>query len=191
MRHTGWQGNKSLILAKTPGRYPQQAWIHVVTDGSATNAMINGEAGIHSPGGQRTTASMAVGKRYSNYRTETEAFMEAAFIVQASDHNYKQVIVPPDDLSVLQAYQNHKLPNLASVLQHATATGRTVLWWIPAHCGISGNEHAGILVEKDARREQHVNNVNFDENKTLLRAVTMPSTKRGDYHITWSNKLFW
>ena len=55
---------QSLTLAMIAERYPQEAWIHVFTDGSATNAVTNGGAGIlvYFPGGQKASASMAVGK---------------------------------------------------------------------------------------------------------------------------------
>ena len=54
----------------------------------------------------------------------------------------------PDTLSVQEAYQNHKLPNLAKALQQVAATRRAVLQRIPAHCGISGNEQADILQKR-------------------------------------------
>ena len=78
---------QSLTLAMIAERYPQEAWIHVFTDGSATNAVTNGGAGIlvHFPGGQKVSASVAVGRHCSNYRAETEALIQAASIVQASD----------------------------------------------------------------------------------------------------------
>ena len=103
----------------TAERYPQEAWIPVFTDGSASNAMTNGGARIlvHFPRGQKATASMALGKHCSSDCAETEAFVQAASIVQALDHDCKQVVFLSDAFSVLQAYQNHKLPNLAKALQ--------------------------------------------------------------------------
>ena len=137
---------------------------------------------VHFPGGQKVSVSMAVGKHCSNYRAETEALIQAASIVQASDHDCKQVIFLSDALSVLQAYQNHKLPNLTKALQQVAAIRRAVLQWTQAHCGISRNEQADILA-KEGAREQHANNVSFSEKKTLIRALKMPKSQRDDYHL--------
>ena len=134
-------------------------------------------------GGQRASASMAAGKHCSNYHAETEALIQAASIVQASDHGCKQAEFLSDALSILQAYQNHKLPNLAKALQQVAATRRAVLQWIPGHCGISENEQVDILAKEGARGEQHANNVSFSEKKTLVRALTMLRSQRDDYHL--------
>ena len=136
----------------------------------------NGGAGIlvHFPGGQKASASMTVGKHCSNYRAETEALIQAASIVQASDHDCKQAVFLSDALSVLQAYQNHKLPNLAKALQQVAATKKAALQRIPVPCRISGNKQAGIFANEGARGEQHANNVSFSEKKTLIRALKMP-----------------
>ena len=73
---------QSLTVAMIAERYPQETWIHVFTDGSATNAVTNEGAGIlvHFPRGQKASASMAVGKHCSDYRAETEALMQTASI---------------------------------------------------------------------------------------------------------------
>ena len=126
---------------------------------------------------------MAVGKYCSNYRAETEAPIQAASIVKTSDHDCKQVVFHSDAFSVPQAYQNHKLPNLAKTLQQVAVTRMVVLQWIPTHCGISGNEQADILAKEGARGGQHANNVSFSEKKTLIRALTMPRSQRDDYHL--------
>ena len=149
--------------------------------------MTNTGAGIlvHFPGGQKVSASVAVGRHCSNYRAETEALIQAASIVRASVHDCKQVVFLSDTLSVLQAYQIHKLPNLAKVLQQVAATRRAVLQWIPAHCGIPGNGQADILAKEGVRGEQHANNVSFREQKTLNRALTMSRSQRDDYHLLY------
>ena len=173
---------QSLTLAMIAERYPQEAWIHVFTDDSTTKAVTNGGAGIlvDFPTEQKATATMAAGKHCSNYRAETGALMQTASIVQASDHGCKHVVFLSDPLSVLQAYQNHKLPNLAKALQQVAATRRAVLQWIPARSGISGNERLDILAKEGTRGEQRNNNVSFSEKETLVRALMMPRTQRDD-----------
>ena len=154
--------------------------------------MTNGGAGIlvHFPGGQKASASMAVGKHCSNYCAETEALIQAASIVQASEHECKQVVFLSDALSVLQAYQNHKLPNLAKALQQFAATSRAVLQWITAHCRTSGHKQADILAKEGAGGEQHTNNVSFSEKKTLIRVLIMPRSQRDDYHLlSWNQQV--
>ena len=66
--------NQSLTLAMIAERYPQEAWIHVFTGGSTTNAVTNGGAGVLVllPGGQKVSASMAVRNYCSNYRADTK-----------------------------------------------------------------------------------------------------------------------
>ena len=168
-----------LTLAMIAEKYPQKAWIHVFTDWPVTNAVTSGGAGIlvHFPGGQKASASMVVGKHCSNYRAEIGALIQAAFIVQTSDHDCKQVVFLSDALSVLQAYQNNKLPNLAKALQQVAATRRAVLQWIPAHCGISGYGQADMLAKECARGEQHANNVSFSEKKTHRSAHNVKITE--------------
>ena len=112
-------------------------------------------------------------------------YVQAASLVQASDHGCKQAVFLSDTLSLLQLYQNHMLPNLtkAKALQQVADTRRAVLQWIPAHCGISGNEQVDILAKEGARGERHANNVGFSEKKTFIRVLTMPRSQRDDYHL--------
>ena len=131
---------QSLTLAMIAERYPQEAWIHVFTDGSAAIAVTNGGAGIlvHFPGEQKTSASMAIGRHCSNYLAETEALIQAAIIVKASDHDCRQVTsllaTPSPSCRHIKKKKPSKLPNLAKVLQQVAATSRTVLQWIPTQC---------------------------------------------------------
>ena len=58
-------------------------------------------------------------------------------------------------------------PKPGQALQQVAATRRAVLQWIPAYCGLSGNEQADILTKEGSREKQHNNNVSFSEKKKL------------------------
>ena len=108
--------------------------------------------------------------------------MQAVSIEKASDHDSKKAVFFSDALSVRQAYQNHKLPNLAKVM-HVAATRKAVLQWIPALCGIARNEQGSVFAKEGARGEEHNKNVRFSEKKTLIRALSIPRSQRNDFHL--------
>ena len=176
---------KALTLAMIAERYPKEAWTHVYTDGSATNAVADGGAGIavKFPDGETKSSSFPIGKHCTNYRAEAEALMQAASTVQTSANESHQVVFLSDALSVLQAYQSNKLPSLSKALQEVARDRRVVLQWIPAHCGVPGNEQADRLAKQGAREEQPENNTSYSEVRSLIRSLTTPSRTRDDYHL--------
>ena len=84
--------------------YPEEAWIHVYTDGSATNAVGYGGAGIsvRYPDGETTARSVPTGKHCTNYKAEDEALMQAASVIHDSGKDYRQIVFLSDAPSVLQ-----------------------------------------------------------------------------------------
>ena len=150
-------------------KYPSEAWIRIYTDGSSTNAVANGGAGIllQFPDGQSTAVSVATGRHSTNYHAETEALVQAAVMVQSSEDHCQQVVFLTDALSVLQALENDKLPHLTSALQQVRRTRRVVLQWVPAHCGVPGNERADELDKAGAQENQPENSVSFKEKRSI------------------------
>ena len=67
-------------------------------------------------------------------------------------------------------------------LQKVVKTRRVVLQWVPAHCGIPGNETADELAKQGAREEQPDNRVSFAEKKILVKAAMRPKTTSDAYH---------
>ena len=172
-------------MATIEEKFPQEAWIHAYTDGSAAKAVADGGAGIHVhfPEGETTAVSFATGKNSTNYRAETEALMRAASLIQKCDCDCEQVVFLTDALSVLQALQNSKLPSLASALYEVAKSRRVALQWIPAHCGVPGNERADRLAKDGASGEQPNNSTTFTEKKNIIRTLRAPTTSRDDYHL--------
>ena len=176
---------KALTLTMIAERYPQEAWTHVYTDGSATNAVADGGAGItvKFPDGETTDSSLPTGKYCTSYRAEAEALVQAASTVQTSENESHQVVFLSDALSVLQALQNNKLPSLSKALQEIACHRRVALQWIPAHCGVPGNEQADQLAKQGAREEQPENSSSYSEVCSLIRSLNKPPRTRDDYHL--------
>ena len=99
--------------------YPPDSWIHVFTDGSATQAVKDGGAGIYIkfPDGQTQKVHCATGKYCSNYRAEVEALTRAAGIVARQASDCPQVVILTDALCVLEALDHNKLEDLGLSLQ--------------------------------------------------------------------------
>ena len=156
-------------------KFPREDWTHVFTDGSATEATKDGGAGIFI-GYKDCNEELAIptGKYSTNFKAETEALCEAATAVsQNPARTTGQVVLFTDALSVLQALKspnNKELNPLCTALATLSAkVQQVVLQWVPAHCGIRGNERADILAKEGAQREQTDSHVSFDEAKTVIK----------------------
>ena len=58
-----------------------------------------------------------------------------------------------------------------------------MLQWIPAHCGIQGNEQADRLAKEGSAQEQPNNSTSYSEMRTIIRSLTAPRNTRDGYHL--------
>ena len=58
-----------------------------------------------------------------------------------------------------------------------------MLQWIPAHCGIPGNENADRLAKLGAAKEQEYNWVIYEEMKSHIKSPYKPSKQTNDYYL--------
>ena len=133
---------KLLTLSHIDDFYPQATWIHVYTDGSATDAVQDGGAGslIYLPDGETLEAASATGKYCTNYDTEVKALEQGVqAVIDLADANSENVVFLTDSRSVLDSLAGHGEHNLRRKLYSILEHRRVVLQWIPAHCGIKGN----------------------------------------------------
>ncbi|XP_052257940.1 uncharacterized protein LOC127862720 [Dreissena polymorpha] len=176
---------KSLTLAMIDDEYPREAWTYVYTDGSATRAVINGGAGIVIlyPSGKRETHHAATGTHCSNYRAETLALMKAVSMIEDSTEDVNSIVFFTDAMSVLEALTNNKVPQLANALQRISTNLNVTLQWIPAHCGVAGNEDADQLAKQGAQLDQPPVQVSYKEKVTIIKSLTRPRQEADAYHL--------
>ncbi|KAK7095978.1 hypothetical protein V1264_005326 [Littorina saxatilis] len=174
---------KMLTLEHINTKYPEEQWTHVYTDGSAAEATRDGGGGVYiryNHGEAHIT--LATGKYSTNFKAETEAIRKAAEEIKANLPRTKsKVVIFTDALSVLSALHNPRkkdLNELAAVLVSFTADTELTLQWVPAHCGIHGNEQADSLANKGSQLEQEDRQVSYSEEKTVIKALSKKKWKQ-------------
>ena len=174
---------KSLTLTMMEDKYPQEAWTQVFTDGSATNATKNGGAGVfvRLPDGNILSEAIPTGINCTNYRAEVEALVLAAGMIRDTTEEHDQVVFFTDARSVLDSLTAGKLPNLQTALDSITCL-RTILQWIPSHCGVAGNEEADKLAKQGSEKDQEENSVTYTEMKTVVKSIYKVPHPPDSYH---------
>ena len=128
---------KLITLLHIDDFYPQATWIHVYTDGSATDTVQDNGAGslIYLPKGQTLEAASATGKYCTNYDAEVKAQEQGAqVVIDLTDTNSEDVVFLTDSRSVLEPLAGHGEHNLRRVQHIRTQkSGPTVdsstLWY--------------------------------------------------------------
>ncbi|XP_070182442.1 uncharacterized protein, partial [Littorina saxatilis] len=99
--------------------------------------------------------SLPAGELSSNYRAELTALREAVSLV--SEHPPSHPVFLTDCRSAVQSLQSPKeqlerdTHRLLCTLSQST---NVAVQWIPAHCGLSGNEEADRLAKTGSHLEQ-------------------------------------
>ena len=186
---------KALALNEIHQRYPAKKWSHVFTDGSAAGATKNGGSGVYiqHPGRPPETISLPSGSLCSNYRAEMKALQAAADHLNLMDSPPAKVVLLTDSLSVLQALSESPaekpLMDLRRALHMLSKKAALSLQWIPAHCGIRGNEAADRLAKKGGEQPQHMPDLTYQEAKTIIKSHWKSKFLRntGNYEPTKDN----
>ena len=167
---------KSLTIEYIQTVYPEEKWTHAFTDGSASEATRDGGGGVYIRySTEAVRIPIATGKYSTNFRAEAAALERAATHIKENlHHTQKQVVIFSDALSVLQAIkdpQNKNLNYLSSSLASLAEQVKLSIQWIPAHCGIYGNEEADKLAKEGGALDQENLDISYDEKKTIVKAV--------------------
>ena len=122
------------------------------TDGSATDAIWRSRQYniyIYIPNGDTIEPATATGKHCTNNAAVVKALSQRAqAILYNTVGNHKEdVVFLTDSKSVLDALAPHGEYALRVKLSKLIESRSVALQWIPAHCGISGNEKADALAK--------------------------------------------
>ena len=165
---------KTHTLEMLHTKYDASVWTHVYTDGSADAAIKNGGSGIHisHPDGHTSSHSLPAGVHSSNYRAELTALKEATKLINADQHPPHHVVFLTDCRSAIQSLQSPKEQlerDTLCMLHSLSQRVNVAVQWIPAHCGLAGNERADKLAKSGSRLEQTRHPVSYREAKTLVK----------------------
>ena len=155
-------------------KYPHRTWSNVYTDCLAQEAVRNGGEGmyIRFPDGNSPSMAVPGGILCTTFRAEALAITSAAEFLTSCGKPLEGVVIFTDSMSALQAFDSddpdHTIQDLQSALATLTETITTMLQWVPAHVGLSGNEKANRLDKASSEHEQADIPVTYKEAKTLL-----------------------
>ena len=109
--------------------------------------------------------------------------MKAAFLIENSSDDVSSVVFLTDARSFLEALISNKSPDLAQAMQRLSISRQVTIQWIPAHCGVQGNEIADQLAKEGATLEQPDVQVSYKEKVTIIKALTKPRIPPDAYHL--------
>ena len=142
-------------------------------DCSAEEAVRNGGSGVfaRTPTGQTVGCSNATGRKLSNFKAETSALQNA--VAYIAEMKPQKTVMLTDSKAALQSLISntpdkpiHQLLKDLQLLPHECTV---VLQWIPAHCGIPGNERTDRQAKSGSKNLQPMSTSTYQEAKTLLQ----------------------
>ncbi|KAK7108155.1 hypothetical protein V1264_015944 [Littorina saxatilis] len=163
---------RALALDEIHQRYPASKWTLAYTDGSAEDATRNGGSGAYilQPKKPPTTLSAPSGALSSNFKAEVNALSLAASFLNSVEETPKNTVFLTDSVSALESSNtDQSLEELKHQISTLARKSTVVLQWIPAHCGISGNEKADELAKNGSKMEQPNHCQSYREAKTLIK----------------------
>ncbi|GFU67006.1 uncharacterized protein LOC103524116 [Trichonephila clavipes] len=140
---------RSVALAMIHERYPDEDWLHVFTDGSATTLV--GLELVLSPTLLILKNLLVPGQ--TNFDGEIYALFMAFRVISATLG--QNIVIFIDSQAAIKTISGDNLfPSklefeYKQLINSFLCTGReVVLQWIPSHCGIHGNEQANKLAKE-------------------------------------------
>ena len=169
---------KTLTMTMIQERFDSRLWAQIYTDGSADQATRNGGAGvlIRLPNSEPISLSYATGMRSTNFRAEAVALLHGARAVLALDPVPDRVVFLSDSRSILELLGNPQrgdttVNEARTILSTLATRSQVCLQWIPAHCGLEGNERADTLAKQGSKKEQFEHRISYSEAKAIIKST--------------------
>lgn len=164
-------------------RYPEDQWLHIYTDGSLMEKEGNVGMGIYS---KIFCFYQTLGPYHSNFEGEVEAIRIAVNQLNNFLHAFNKAVIFCDSKAAILAVANLQDPKTVQVkeIQEIIKSiqeknKKIAIQWIPAHCGLDGNEKADFLAKKGTKIKQiGKTSMSYFAVKRLIRNIFQKELKQ-------------
>jgi ribonuclease HI len=180
---------KAIALETIDTRFPESEWLHVFTDGSMLDRHHGAGAGVFC---ELFNFYLPVGPFTTAFDGEIEAIAVAVQQLALRRANFARAVIFSDSKSALQALsqnsqcQSQRILDCKSILKDLSH--KISFQWVPAHCAITGNEHADFLAKKGAMVTQRYKRASSFHSLRLITNLTLRSNFKSEAAETSKNK---
>jgi len=124
---------------------------------------------IKYPDGSTTSISKPTGQICANFKAVVIAINLAANHLIQAPQRWNNIVILTDSLSTALALESSNtddsIKNLKDTLVQLTGHNQVVIQWIPAHCGIPGNDKADLLARDGSQQHQQITGTSYNDEK--------------------------
>ncbi|KAI5738059.1 hypothetical protein M8J77_002519 [Diaphorina citri] len=143
---------KTMALETINTRYPSDDWLHIYTDGSLINPEDGAGAGIFC---ELFSFYKRLGTFTTNFDGEIAAIKIALLQILNRTNQFERAVILSDSKAAIQSITNCsedpsvEIREIRSIIKQLQNQKKTIaLQWVPAHCGLAGNDNADYLAKK-------------------------------------------
>uniref|UniRef100_A0A8D9AWA7 ribonuclease H n=1 Tax=Cacopsylla melanoneura TaxID=428564 RepID=A0A8D9AWA7_9HEMI len=165
---------KAKALEMIHTKYPIDQWTHIYTDGSMQNPDQGAGAGVTS---ELFSFYKGLGPLTTNFDGETEAIKIAVQQLLFRTDKFTKAVILTDCKAAIQAIisseetPTNQTKEIRDIIKQLKCLKKQItLQWIPAHCGIHGNETADLLAKKGTEIvNSSLKNIPFHSMKRIIK----------------------